>query len=73
MIGSFQKINMMNNSITGEELYIMINSVHIPSRIKQGHRRHASSIQDLTILMVFLEKESQRYPSSTTRINDVSI
>ena len=29
MIGLFQKINIMNNSRTEEELYIMVNSVHI--------------------------------------------
>ena len=28
MIGFFQKINMMKNSRTGEDLYIMVNYVH---------------------------------------------
>ena len=27
MIGLFQKTNMMKNSITGEDLYMMVNSV----------------------------------------------
>ena len=51
----------------------MVNSVHIPSRRRIRHRRYATSMQDLPSLMVFLEKEIQRYPSSPTRINSVSI
>ena len=34
---------------------------------------HARSLQALSILMEFLGKESQQYPSSPTRINAVSI
>ena len=30
MIGLFQEINIMKNSRTGEDLYTMVNSVHIP-------------------------------------------
>ena len=73
MIGLFQKTNMMMNSRNGEDLYTMVNSVHRPSRRKEIQRRHATSMQALTSLMAFLEKESQQYPSSPTRINAVSI
>ena len=64
---------MMNNSRTGEDLYIIVNSVHIPPRIKEIQMIHYPSMQALPSLMEFLEKESQRYPSSPTRINDTSI
>ena len=73
MIGLFQKTNTMKNSRTGEDLYTMVNFVHRPSRRNERQRRHAQSMQDLPSLMVFLEKESQQYPSSPTRINAVSI
>ena len=53
---------MMKNSRTGEDLYTMVNSVHIPSRGKERQRRNAPSMQDLPSLMAFLEKESQRHP-----------
>ena len=56
MIGLFQNINMMNNSITGEDLYIMVNSVHRPSRRKERQRRHAPSMQALPNLMAFIDK-----------------
>ena len=36
-------------------------------------RRNALSMQALSSLMGFLEKENQQYPSSPTRINAVSI
>ena len=64
---------MINNSRTGEELYTMVNSVHRPPRRKEIHSRYATSMQALPSLMAFLEKESQKYPSSPTRINSVSI
>ena len=64
---------MMKNSGTGEDLYIMVNSVDRPSRIKERQRRNAPSMQALPILMAFLEKESQKYPSSNTSINAVII
>ena len=64
---------MMKNSKTGEDLYKMVNFVHIPSRRNERKRRHAPSIKALPSLMAFLEKESQKYPSSPTRINAVSI
>ena len=73
MIRLFQRINMMKNSRTGEDLYTMVNSVHRPSRRKERQRRNAPSMQDLPSLMAFPEKEIQLYPSSPTRINDVSI
>ena len=73
MIGLFQNINMTKNSITGEDLYIMVNSVHRPSRRKYRQKRHAPSTHALPSLRVFLYKESQQYPSSPTRINSVSI
>ena len=31
MIGLYQKTSIMKSSITGEELYIMVDSFHIPS------------------------------------------
>ena len=64
---------MMKNSRTGEDLYTMVNSNHRTSRRKERQRRHAPSMQALQILMEFLEKESQKYPPSPTRINAVSI
>ena len=73
MIGLFQRINMMKNSITGEDLYIMISPVHRTSRRKEIQTRHAPIMQALPSLMEFLEKESQKYPSIPTRINAVSI
>ena len=73
MIGLFQKTNMMNNSRTGEDLYTMVNSVQRPSRRNERQRRHAPSMQALPSLMAFLEKESQKYPSSPTKINAMSI
>ena len=64
---------MMNNSRTGEDLYIMVNSVHRPSRRKEIQRRYAPSMQALPSLMAFLDKEIQRYTSSPTWINAVRI
>ena len=58
---------------TGEDLYIMFDSVHRPSRRKERQRRYAPSIQSMPSLMAFVEKESHRYPSSLTRIYSVSI
>ena len=54
-------------------IHIMVNYVHRPSRIRKRQRRHARSMQALSSLMAFLEKEIQRYPSSPTSINAVSI
>ena len=51
----------------------MFNLIHRPSRRNERQRRHAPSMQALPSLMAFLEKESQQYPSSPTRINAVSI
>ena len=59
MIGFFQRINMMKNSKTEEELYIMVNSFHRPSRRKERQRRHDPSMPALPSLMDFLEKEIQ--------------
>ena len=73
MIALFQKTNMMKNSRTGEDLYAIVNFVHRPSRRNERQRRHSPSMQALPSLMAILEKESQQYPSSPTRINDVSI
>ena len=64
---------MMKNSRTGEDLYIMVDYINRPSRRNERQRRNAPSIQDLPSLMAFLEKESQQYPSSPTRINAVRI
>ena len=63
----------MKNSITGEDLYIMVNFVHRPSRRTEIQKRNAPSMQALPSLIAFLEKERQQYPSSPTRINSVSI
>ena len=54
MIGFPQKISIMNSSITGEDLYIMVNSSHGPSRRRERQRRHALSMQALTSLMTLL-------------------
>ena len=62
MIGLFQEISIMKNSRTGKDLYTMVNFVHRPSRRNERQRRHAQSMQALSSLMAFLEKESQRYP-----------
>ena len=64
---------MMKNPRTGEDLYTMVNFVHRPSKRNERQRRYAPIIQALPSLMEFLEKEIQQYPSSTTRINAVSI
>ena len=64
---------MMKNSITGEDLYIMVNFVHRPSRRKEMQSRYSPSIQALTSLMAFLDKEIHKYPSSPTGVNAVSI
>ena len=47
---------MMNNSITGYYLYIMVDFVHRHSRRKEIQRIHAPSMKALPILMTFLEK-----------------
>ena len=73
MIGLFQKTNTMKNSRTGEDIYTMVNYLHRPSRKKERQRRHAPNMQALPSLMAFLDKESQKYPSSPTRINAVRI
>ena len=49
MIGLFQKINIMNNSRTGDYLYIMV-------RRRERQRKHALSMQALPSLMEFLGK-----------------
>ena len=72
MVVLFQTTNIMNNSRTGEDIYINSNSIHRPSKINERQRIHAPSMQALPSLMEFLEKESQKYPSSPTRINAVS-
>ena len=51
MIELFQDISIMKNSRTVEYLYIMVNSVHRPLRIRERQKRHALSIQALPILM----------------------
>ena len=64
---------MMKNSRTGEGLYIMVNSVHIPSSRIEIQRRHALNMQALPSLMAFLGKESQQYLSSPKMINALRI
>ena len=64
---------MIKNSRTGDYLYTMVNSVHRTSRRKEIQRIHAPSMQALPSLMAYLEMESQKYPSSTTSINAVSV
>ena len=73
MIGLFQKINIMKNSITKEDLYIMVNYVHIPKSRRERKRRHALGMHNLPSLIKFLRKGIQRYPSSPTIINAMSI
>ena len=73
MIGLFQEINIIKSSITGEDIYTMVNSIHRPLKRRKTQRRHDLSMQDLPSLMAFLEKKSHKYPSSPTRINAVSI
>ena len=73
MIGLFQEISIIKNSRTGEELHTMVNFFHRPSRRNERQRIHAPSMQALPSLMEFLENESQKYQSSPTRINAVSI
>ena len=63
----------MKSSRTGEDLYIMVNSVNRPLKRREIHRIYALSMQDLPSLMSFLGKESHQYPSSPTGINVVSI
>ena len=60
MIRLFQRINMMKNSRTGEDLYIMVDFVHRPSSRKERQKRHAPIMQALPSLMAFLEKEIQK-------------
>ena len=72
MIGSSQKIITMKSSRTGEDPYIIVNSAHIPSRIREIQRRHDLSMQALPSLMEFLGKERQKYTLSPKRINAVS-
>ena len=73
MIGLSQKIIIMKSSITGEELYIMVNSSQRPSMRRERQSRNAISMKYLRILMVFLGNEIQKYPSIPTRINAVRI
>ena len=64
---------MMKDLRTGEDLYLLVNSVHRTSRGKEIQRRHAQSMQALPSLLAFLDKEIQKYPSIPTGINAVSI
>ena len=73
IIWLFQEINIMKSSRTEEDLYIMVNSVHRPLKRRERQRRNVLSMQDLPSLMAFLGKEIQRYSSSPTSINAVSI
>ena len=73
MIGLFQKTNIMKNLIPVEDLYIMFDSVHRPSSRRERQIRHASILQALPSLIAFLDREIQKYPSSPTRIDAVSI
>ena len=59
MIGLFHRINMMMNSRNGEDLYIMVNYVHRPSRRRETQRRHDPSMQYLPSLMALIDKEIQ--------------
>ena len=45
--------------MNGEDLYIMVNSVHRPSRRRETQRRHDPSMQYLPSLMALLDKEIQ--------------
>ena len=49
----------------------MVNSTWRHSNRRGRQKRHAPNIQDLTSLMVLLEKGSHKYPSSHARINAV--
>ena len=71
MIGLFQGISTMNSSRTSKDLSIIVNYDCRPSRRIEIQRKHAPIMQALPILMEFLGKEIQKYPSSSTRINDV--
>ena len=63
----------MNTSITGKDLLTMVNSSRKISRILERQSKHALSMHAMSSLMGFLEKESQQYSSSPTRINALSI
>ena len=63
----------MKNSITGEDLSIRVNSTGRTSRRRAIERRQKIIMQALTSIMEFLGKKIQKYPSSHTRINAVSI
>ena len=63
----------MKTSITGKDLFKMVNSDSRISRRWERQKKHALIIQDLSSLMGFLGKEGHKYPSSPTRINAVSI
>ena len=73
MVELFWGVSTMKSLITCKDLLRIVNS---DSRISSGreiHRRHALSMQAMSSLMVFLGNKIQKYPSSPTRINDVSI
>ena len=72
MIGSSQKIITMKSSRTVEDPYIIVNSAHIPSMIREIQRRHALSMQAPPSLMEFIGKERQKYTIIPKRVNVVS-
>ena len=72
MIGLSQEISTTEISITSKELSIMVNYTRRHSRRREIQRINAPVVQALPSLMGFLGKESQKYPSSPTSINDVS-
>ena len=63
----------MNISITGKYVFTMVNSARRTSRRREEQRRYAPSIQDISSLMGFLEKEIRKSLSNPTRINAVII
>ena len=48
----------MNSSKTGEDLSIMVNSDQRTLRIREINRRHEPSMQALSSLIAFLDKEN---------------
>ena len=53
----------MKSSITGEDLLTMVDSARRTSRRGERNMIHDLNMQALPILMAFLGKESQQYPS----------
>ena len=73
MIGLYQRIGTIKNLRTGKDLSIMVNFACRYSGRRKRQSMYAQIMQDLPSLMEIIGKESQQYPSSTTRINAVII